>query len=141
MYTIYNPHTGQIKRISETASFDIGESAIEGSFDGTQFYVKNGNAIPIPPKPNNETTFDFLIERWVDQAGLDTRQLIERRNRLLSESDWTQMPDVSLWNKPAWTTYRQALRDLTSQPGYPLDIQWPVKPASERNVIYRVGSI
>ena len=33
------------------------------------------------------------------------------RNRLLSESDWTQLPDAQC-DKAAWATYRQALRDF-----------------------------
>ena len=33
------------------------------------------------------------------------------RNRLLSESDWTQLPDAQC-DQAAWATYRQALRDF-----------------------------
>lgn len=51
-----------------------------------------------------------------------------RRNRLLSESDWTQLPDVPLATKQAWADYRQALRDITLQSGYPFDVTWPIKP-------------
>lgn len=52
------------------------------------------------------------------------------RDILLSQSDWTQMPDspLSKAQKDAWVVYRQALRDLTSQPKYPTTITWPVKP-------------
>lgn len=31
-----------------------------------------------------------------------------------------------------WATYRQALRDLPKQEGFPFDIQWPVSPATEK---------
>ena len=51
-----------------------------------------------------------------------------KRNRLLYETDWTQMPDVTLANKAAWATYRQALRDITEQSGYPTNIIWPTPP-------------
>jgi hypothetical protein len=51
-----------------------------------------------------------------------------RRNRLLYETDWTQMPDVTLANKAAWATYRQALRDITKQSGFPENIIWPTPP-------------
>lgn len=50
-----------------------------------------------------------------------------RRDELLLQSDWTQLPD-SPADKPAWATYRQQLREITSQPGFPLDIVWPVAP-------------
>jgi hypothetical protein len=52
------------------------------------------------------------------------------RNRLLAECDWTQLADVVLTDeaKAAWATYRQALRDLTLQAGFPFDVTYPTKP-------------
>ena len=49
------------------------------------------------------------------------------RNQRLTESDWTQLEDSSA-DKVAWATYRQALRDMSSQEGFPWIIQWPEKP-------------
>jgi hypothetical protein len=49
------------------------------------------------------------------------------RNQRLTESDWTQLED-SPADKAAWATYRQALRDMSSQEGFPWNIQWPEKP-------------
>lgn len=49
------------------------------------------------------------------------------RNRLLAESDWTQLSDAPVDNL-VWAAYRQSLRDLSSQPGFPWDIVWPTKP-------------
>jgi len=39
-----------------------------------------------------------------------------RRNELLAESDWTQLPDAQLSaeQKAQWAAYRQALRDYPS---------------------------
>lgn len=53
------------------------------------------------------------------------------RNKRLADSDWTQLPDVPLTDeqKTAWQTYRQELRDITSTPGWPDAIEWPVPPA------------
>ena len=50
------------------------------------------------------------------------------RNQLLASSDWTQLPDVPQTLKDAWATYRQALRDITAQSGFPRDIVWPIQP-------------
>jgi hypothetical protein len=47
------------------------------------------------------------------------------RNTLLAASDWTQIPDAPV-DQAAWATYRQALRDITAQAGFPADINWPV---------------
>ena len=54
-------------------------------------------------------------------------QIRQERNTLLSECDWTQISDAPV-NQAAWQTYRQALRDVTSQEGFPYDVTWPTKP-------------
>lgn len=51
-----------------------------------------------------------------------------KRNQLLSESDWTQLPDVSLENKADWDAYRQSLRDLPSVNINPFNVDWPKDP-------------
>ena len=50
-----------------------------------------------------------------------------QRNRLLSQTDYTQLAD-SPRDKQVWATYRQALRDITAQVGFPETINWPVAP-------------
>ena len=50
-----------------------------------------------------------------------------QRNELLTECDWTQLADIPSETKEAWTIYRQALRNITSQTN-PFSITWPVKP-------------
>ena len=49
------------------------------------------------------------------------------RNELLLECDWTQLADIPTETKELWQTYRQGLRDITSQSN-PFSIVWPVKP-------------
>jgi hypothetical protein len=51
-----------------------------------------------------------------------------QRSKLLVESDWTQLPDVPV-DSAAWATYRQALRDVTTQAN-PFAIVWPESPSS-----------
>jgi hypothetical protein len=52
-----------------------------------------------------------------------------RRNMLLNECDWTQLPDSPLTEekKLEWKVYRQDLRDITNQED-PHNIIWPTKP-------------
>ena len=54
------------------------------------------------------------------------------RDEALKASDWTQLADSPLSDadKAAWATYRQELRDITEQEGFPNDITWPVSPDS-----------
>jgi len=49
------------------------------------------------------------------------------RTEKLKDSDWTQIAD-STADKTAWATYRQALRDITGQAGFPWTITWPDAP-------------
>lgn len=51
-----------------------------------------------------------------------------QRNFLLAETDWTQGADVPQTLKDMWAPYRQALRDIPLQQGFPTQVQWPVKP-------------
>lgn len=50
------------------------------------------------------------------------------RNALLASTDWTQQPDVPQATRDKWVAYRQALRDVPQQPGFPSDVVWPEKP-------------
>jgi hypothetical protein len=72
-------------------------------------------------------------QAWTD--GADDRAASANRatrNQLLSDSDWTQMPDSPLTDeaKALWVTYRTALRDITSHANWPNleDADWPTKP-------------
>ena len=69
------------------------------------------------------------------QAGLDAKVAETNRttrDKLLADTDWTQMNDSPLTNeaKTAWATYRQELRDLTDSDAWPnlADEDWPVEP-------------
>ena len=49
------------------------------------------------------------------------------RTEMLKDCDWTQIAD-STADKAVWATYRQALRDITTQSGFPWTITWPESP-------------
>jgi hypothetical protein len=51
-----------------------------------------------------------------------------QRNALLSACDWTQLADAPV-DDLAWAVYRQALRDIPDQPGFPANVVWPVAPS------------
>jgi hypothetical protein len=59
-------------------------------------------------------------------------EAMTRRHMLLAQSDWTQLPDAQLAldneEKKQWLQYRQALRDITAQPGWPAKVAWPKMP-------------
>lgn len=51
------------------------------------------------------------------------------RNQKLADCDWTQLNDAPVSSASEWAAYRQALRDVPSQAGFPYDIVWPKSPA------------
>lgn len=53
--------------------------------------------------------------------------LRDQRNSLLTASDWTQVIDAPV-DQSAWATYRQALRDIPQQAGFPQTVVWPTQP-------------
>jgi hypothetical protein len=59
-----------------------------------------------------------------NRLSLKASEIRVQRNSLLSQSDWTQVLDAPV-DQPAWATYRQALRDITAQPSFPLEVVWP----------------
>ncbi|MFM0647234.1 phage tail assembly chaperone [Paraburkholderia bryophila] len=77
---------------------------------------------------------DLLRQEFSANEGT-YRTLLARtyRDRLLRASDARvnvppDAPESFRANAAAWEQYRQALRELTGQPGFPFDIQWPVAP-------------
>ena len=99
------------------------------------------------PKPNDYTKnilegTPILVEgvyyqNWVlsdaTQIQIDSRienkwvEIREIRDELLKECDWTQLSDIPSEIKSIWITYRQNLRDITTQSN-PFSIVWPIKP-------------
>ena len=78
------------------------------------------------------------VKQWAPFSDAD-KQEIERqaaenirseRNAKLTASDWTQLDDTPLNGtaKSAWATYRQGLRDITTQAGFPFSVTWPDLP-------------
>jgi hypothetical protein len=82
----------------------------------------------VPFTAAEETERDAEEAAWT--AGADDRlaeKARDKRNGLLAATDWTAMADAPT-QATAMTTYRQALRDITSQSGWPTTINWPTKP-------------
>ncbi len=70
--------------------------------------------IPVEPEPEEPepTPQDVLVR--------------SERDSLLAATDWTANSDVTMSDE--MRTYRQALRDVPAQAGFPDDVTWPVRP-------------
>lgn len=76
-----------------------------------------------------------LSEAWqgevtVEEVPETADEIRARRDKLLADTDWTQTLDapIDAATREAMRTYRQALRDVPQQEGFPADIQWPELP-------------
>ena len=77
------------------------------------------------------------VEQWVEtpatpeqiaeRTSAKESEVRQQRNALLSDCDWTQLPDAPVPAAP-WAAYRQELRDVTAQSGFPWDAVWPEAP-------------
>jgi hypothetical protein len=68
-------------------------------------------------------TPEEITERTKQKAA----EVRQQRNVLLSACDWTQLSDAPVDSAP-WAIYRQELRDVTAQAGFPWDVIWPEQP-------------
>jgi hypothetical protein len=87
----------------------------------------------IPTLINEVWTQNWVVTTLTSdqQATLTTNEVVkirQQRNAKLTACDWTQIADAPV-DKTAWSTYRQALRDLTKESGFPWTITWPTEPA------------
>jgi len=69
----------------------------------------------------------IISEYAANSNSREAAKIRETRNDKLKESDWTQIAD-STADKTAWATYRQALRDVPTQSGFPFEVTWPDVP-------------
>ena len=60
-----------------------------------------------------------------NQASANVRA---ERNHLLAGSDYTQLADAP-GDTAAWSSYRQALREIPAQEGFPFTVSWPTEPS------------
>lgn len=70
------------------------------------------------------------VQAWVvirKPEDIAAKNVRNKRNDILATSDWTQLPDSPV-DRQAWAVYRQKLRDMTDQAGFPYAVVWPIKP-------------
>ena len=89
----------------------------------------NGSAIESSNPSDFGTTWAAVSAKKTELVNAEPMRLLrEERNRRLAETDWMANSDVTM--SSAWTTYRQALRDVPAQDGVTGldDVTWPTKP-------------
>jgi hypothetical protein len=84
------------------------------SYDGTQ-WVQTWVTLPASPQE---------VAARTEAKATDVRA---KRDSLLTASDWTQLSDSPV-DRLAWSFYRDLLRDIPNQEGFPWRIVWPDTP-------------
>ena len=133
MNTVYiDKNTGIVCVIDSKVEFTDGTVFLhtDESVDPNSIYVEGGEIKFIPKAPENgKYVFNLGTKLWEKDMDAQWRVIRSERAHLLSRTDWTQLPDVPLATKVVWATYRQALRDITTQPD-PFSIVWPTPPSN-----------
>ena len=118
-----NPNTSFPRPVPDSVFADYGVYPV-ASTDRPEYDQTTHNA-----KQLNPVLVDGV---WLQQWSVELRedadvQARSKRDRLLAQSDWTQVVDAPV-DQAAWATYRQALRDVPAQAGFPENIDWPDVP-------------
>jgi len=125
----------------EAAPDNVRERFVNSLAGSINKYVWNGTEWTLEQNTSEIERFGFTLadfpdapvpdmpaynpdERALEQEAEEVRT---QRDALLSQSDWTQVTDAPV-DQAAWADYRQALRDVPQQAGFPTEITWPVKP-------------
>lgn len=77
-------------------------------------------------KPASQIEIDSRLEAKAQAVRAE-------RDRRLRDSDWTQFSDAVV-DAVSWAAYRQALRDVPSQPGFPMQTSWPEPPSASASI-------
>ena len=134
-YSVYDPANGMIVKCLTVSNCEPNESFfISGHWDANQYYVKDGVAVELPPKPDNallKYDFDFGNHCWIINDLISGIQVRAERTRLLGDVDrvtpvW--YASLSLEQQQELADYRQALLAVPQQSGFPETVTWPVKP-------------
>lgn len=106
----------------------LGSHYLVENASGTNVFIADGSKDPKAKK----------ALAWLQEGNTPSKykeiftweQVKAKRNKLLQESDFTQLSDVFINNKEEWVIYRQLLRDITHNYESPIDIVWPETPKS-----------
>jgi hypothetical protein len=123
-------------RFDGTAEMRFRESITDSKDEkGNTIYSYDEYVFTIPDRDGLEKIVQDNLEVWLAYAkAQEAEQLAAnartQRDKLLSDTDWAQTDDAPLSSedKESVRKYRQALRDITAQSGFPQEVKWPQKP-------------
>jgi hypothetical protein len=114
----------------KTAFVAVYNQAIDGN-DLNSLPINTGALSVSAPKTDVADAIaarDYIAEYAAMRLDALADDIRSTRNALLNETDWMALIDTGLPDD--WRSYRQALRDVTEQAGFPEAVIWPSKPAT-----------
>ena len=125
---------GQLRRYNPNTSFPKSPSdALLAVWDVYPYTVQDQPTVDYMTQTLTPTALTEIDGAWtqgwdvsnmsVEDAG---RNIRNQRDNLLQQTDWMALSDNTM--TPEWASYRQALRDITAQEGFPFSVVWPAKP-------------
>jgi len=106
--------------------------ALQSLRPGAEWVLRGDELEWLDTKQKRPTDAEINAEVKRLEAEQPAKEARAHRDRLLSETDWVSIKysvDMNTNVPTEWLEYRQALRDITEQSGFPNDIQWPEKPS------------
>lgn len=91
------------------------------------YHILTGSLKEVANGSNYSSWYTADYVRVNDLISQEVASILNKRDSLLAACDWTQVADAPV-NQAAWSTYRQALRDLPDQAGFPDNVTWPTAP-------------
>lgn len=127
-----NPQTSYPSTLTDEVLARFGVVAVAATAAPTHNEATHGVRETAPEQVSGAwrqkwETYALSAQEAADKAANKAAKVREIRNEKLSKCDWTQVADAPV-DKAAWATYRQALRDVTAQAGFPWEVQWPTEP-------------
>jgi hypothetical protein len=127
-----NPDTSFPKTISDSLLADFGVFTVsESAMPSYDPMTQSVERAALPTLVNGVWAWGWDVtaltaEQIAARDAAKAASIRRERDSLLAATDWTALSDVTMSAEMA--TYRQALRDITAQAGFPHSVNWPAKP-------------
>lgn len=117
----------------EAAIVDLGYAVVQPTPEPAITYTQNlAEGAPAESGGAYQQTWvisDASSEEVAERTTVQSASVRQERNLRLADCDWTQLPDAPV-DTAAWAGYRQQLREVPSQAGFPWEVVWPVTPGT-----------
>jgi len=129
-----NYSIGQLRRDNPNTSFPKSPNdALLADWDVYPYTVQDQPTVDYMTQKLTPAALVQVSGAWTqgwEVSNLPTedagRNIRRQRDNLLSKTDWMALSDNTM--TPEWSSYRQALRGITAQEGFPFSVDWPTKP-------------